>query len=446
MEAMSRQLTPLMERRKRDHRAMLPPGRQAHGQTRALILACAISSLFVQAALPEEVAAESTDLDRYRISVITLGPGSQLLTMFGHTAILLEDRVNHIEKTYNFGEFDYGQANLAAKFLSGELQFWVEMGSFPSLKKRVEKGERSLTVQTLALTPDETATALSLLKASTPSIHSGYQYHHYKANCCTKVRDLLDRALNGLLFRSHLDLNETFRYWTDRSSAQSPLLAMFFRLILNRKIDEPITSFDAMYLPSNLASGLDRTVRQNGVPLVDAKQVVFPDRRKPQRPGISWALIGFAAIALIISAAAPIGLGRRRLALNLFAVSLCLFGLIAGLAGVLLIGLWKSAPYFDLAANENLFVFPPTHLILAVIGIAILTTQSLGRRPSRILRIYLVCAIFAIVIHLLLKVGPLGQDNYLFSAYVLLFLAASYFSLGCKTDSMRKEAAKRRYS
>jgi hypothetical protein len=372
------------------------------------------------AAMP--AAAAEVDAGRYQIAVVTLGPGTDLFTMFGHTALLVNDRLNNIEKIYNFGEFDYSQKHLAYKFLSGDLKFWISIGSFPFLKKQVEKGERSLTLQTLALTPRETRAVLQLVDEATLSSHRNYRYHHYTANCCTKVRDLLDRALGGLLLSTHREESRTFRYWTNRSSSEYPLLMLFFQLILNRKIDEPITSFDAMYLPFNLLEGLGSTLRSDGIPLVSSKQVVFPDRRKPRRPIVSWALIFSGLAFFILSTAAPLVLRKEKLALNLFALGLCLFGLFSGAVGAILLLLWRSALLVDLHANENLFVFSPTHLIFTALGIAIFKMQSLSKTVRMVLSIYSFIALFSIVLHLVLKVGPLGQNNYAFSAFALGFL------------------------
>ncbi len=423
---------------------MLSLRSRARSKNRALVFICSVSACLVHSWLPASIEANPQNNRRYEISVITLGLGSDWLTMFGHTALMVDDRTLNIQKVYNFGEFNYGQPNLAQKFLSGRLEFWVEVGSFPFLKKRIEKSERSMTIQKLALTSEETFKVMSLLDEAARSLNRTYHYHHYTANCCTKIRDLLNRALGGLISKSHQASEKTFRFWTRQSLKDVPFLKIFLDLILNKEIDKPATAFDSMYLPFNFASELNKIKLSNGTALVSNTQAVFPDRRKSNTSIMSWIIAGTGAALFLFLAAAPTLIRNKNLARNLVAAGLCFFGLITGFAGVLLVFLWIFTHHSDLLANENLFVFPPTHLIFLFFGIVILTKQFISDQVTVFLRIYILISIGTLVIYSMLKaLGLFGQNNIFFSAAAIGFLLTALFSLRtpnkCKKTVLRIE-------
>ena len=52
-----------------------------------------------------------------KISLITIGPGKDLYSKFGHSAIRLSDPSNRIDLTYNYGTFDFDTPNFYPKFV-----------------------------------------------------------------------------------------------------------------------------------------------------------------------------------------------------------------------------------------------------------------------------------------------------------------------------------------
>src|SRR3954454_20822375 len=58
------------------------------------------------------------------ISVVTFGPGDDLPSWWGHTALVVEDLRLGQGRLYNYGMFGFS-TGFVHKFVQGRLEFWV---------------------------------------------------------------------------------------------------------------------------------------------------------------------------------------------------------------------------------------------------------------------------------------------------------------------------------
>ena len=56
------------------------------------------------------------------VSLVTFGPGDDIPSWFGHSALVVEDRRRGEARLYNYGMFDFDKF---ARFALGRLEFWV---------------------------------------------------------------------------------------------------------------------------------------------------------------------------------------------------------------------------------------------------------------------------------------------------------------------------------
>jgi len=115
----------------------------------------------------------------------------------------------------------------------------------------------------------------------------------------------------------------------------------------------------------------------------------------------------FAAGLLIPSAWPKMGLAPRFLGFGMV-----LWGLVAGLGGLMLLLYWTATTHYDTHYNENLLVTPFTHLWLLGPGFKLLTKGALGQRTRKIATGYLIGSLGLIALDLILKLGPFIQGNY----------------------------------
>ena len=136
-----------------------------------------------------------------RIFIVTLSPGDSVWSSFGHTLLWVSDGKKEIDTTYNFGTFDSSQDQLLFRYLNGELVYSVRMQSYQKDLERYNGLEkRWFIAQRLLLPPQNQQKLLALLEKYQDPSNLDFVYHWEKANCATKVRDLIDQSLEGQFY------------------------------------------------------------------------------------------------------------------------------------------------------------------------------------------------------------------------------------------------------
>jgi hypothetical protein len=157
---------------------------------------------------------------------MTMGIGERVWERFGHNAILVEDRARGTAQAYNYGMFDFRQKNFLLNFIKGRMWYWMQgFGLAPTLDIYV-RANRSVWVQELNLTPAQRLSLARFLEWNERPENRFYRYDYYRDNCSTRVRDAIDKAINGRL-RAATDTIQTpysYRWHTARlrPTARSP--------------------------------------------------------------------------------------------------------------------------------------------------------------------------------------------------------------------------------
>jgi hypothetical protein len=191
------------------------------------------------------------------------------------------------------------------------------------------------------------------------------------------VRDAIDRVIGGAIRMqtASLPTGKTYRFHTQRLTANDPLIFTGLLLALGQRADRPISAWEEMFLPLAMRDHVRRVTlnRPDGtqVPLVTGERTLFqssaspPPDTPPSR--LPWYLLLGAVTGSV--AAAFGGLARRHVAGRLgLGVMTGLWGSVAGLGGVVLGGLWGFTDHAMAYHNENLFQVNPLVLGLAVLG------------------------------------------------------------------------------
>lgn len=374
-------------------------------------------------------------------------PGDSLFTGFGHIALRLQHRGADISVDY--GTYDTSDPLMGWNFLVGKLDYFCSRTDFANMIAWYRDDFGGIIEQDLELTPTQTRDLLrrlisdfDLAPASAqltaeefdalrdrlftdPRVHhTTYRYHHFHNNCATKLRDLLDDILGGVL-RAETDASDGDISFRDliNASLHRPQFAPTRWLVyglLNGEIDQPISRWKQMFLPWFLADEM-RHLTRDGRPVVTGERVLTGERLgAPPAPSV-WP----GALALVLLAAAfgwPALVGRGR---RLFGVQWILAGLIATFyAGILLVG-WVASPYPETRPNGTVLFFHPGHLLLVVGGVL------LWLRPRvRFLELYLLVGVAVaaagVLIHL---VGIMDQDILPHGLGALVTAAAGWASL-----------------
>ncbi|MDH5234469.1 MAG: DUF4105 domain-containing protein, partial [Gemmatimonadota bacterium] len=181
----------------------------ARGAVRGVAVGAALALGVVTA------AAQATPAP-IRISVITIGQGDEVFERFGHNALRVQDPATGLDVSYNWGMFSFDEPGFIRRFLSGDTRYWVEAIPTAWMLEQYAKADRESQEQVLAFTPAEAARVAALAAESALPANKYYRYDYFLDNCSTRVRDLLDRALDGGLQRRFGEMRTP---WSFRSEA-----------------------------------------------------------------------------------------------------------------------------------------------------------------------------------------------------------------------------------
>ncbi len=327
------------------------------------------------------------------VYLMTMGPGSLVWERFGHNAIWIHDPAAPPDQAYNYGLFDFHQQNFLLRFIKGQMWYWMDGFPAESYVGAYQRTNRSVYLQELNLPPAARLELQRFLRWNQEPAHRFYHYDYYRDNCSTRVRDALDRVLGGAI-RTQTDAipaGTTYRFHTQRLTANDPLIFTGLLLALGQGVDRPISKWEEMFLPMEMREHL-RGVTVPGAdgrpaPLVLSERTLFESTAAPPPPMPPRWLARYLFLGVMLGCAAAWlgGVARRessgRLAFGLVAGG---WELLAGLGGVVLAGLWSLTDHMMAYYNENLFQINPLALALALMLPFAIRSPRAGRAAERL--------------------------------------------------------------
>ncbi len=150
-----------------------------------LILLCSFSF-----ALSNHIKAQdSTQNTKLRFSLITCDAGDDLYTIWGHTAIRVIDSVNQTDFVFNYGSFDFNTPNFVAKFMRGDLMYFISADTYANFLYEYQYYGRDVHEQVLKLTPTEKYKWYQGLQVNMIGSNRFYLYNFIGDNCTTRIKD-----------------------------------------------------------------------------------------------------------------------------------------------------------------------------------------------------------------------------------------------------------------
>lgn len=344
------------------------------------------------ASLPASAPASST---RYELHLLTMGPGSHVFTAAGHAAMMVVEYSSGSNsdvvvgsKVYNYGDADWADPALERKAVHGDLKFFVSVS--PSLNDVVNEyginQGREIFRQRLNLTDEQAARIAARLAKNALPENREYPYHHYRAICTTKLRDILDEELGGVL-RAQLTLPAGYnvRYAQHQTFANHYLADLASNLFIGRLHDAPIDAYTGTFMPDVMRESFQKVklVRDDGstVMLASAPSMVteFAEAEAAPTPGYFTEYLCSALAALLFASGgfwafrrAPYSQSMTVWTRRLVAVNLIVVGLASSFVGGIIAFLWAWSNVPELHWNENLLLFPPFDVAVVVAGVSLL--------------------------------------------------------------------------
>ena len=383
------------------------------GMTTSLLAGRALALIAVLAAAPaaaqtrvdvpaEAPSAEARPADSLAVSLLTMLPGREVYSLFGHSAIRIRDDARGLDRAYNFGTFDFDQPFFLVRFLRGRLDYILDTAPFAAELAHYQALGRPIIEQRLTLSPAAARELYEALEVNARPENRAYRYDFFFNNCSTRLLDVLDAATraagDGPVRLGRAGATTTFRQMLRPYTRGTPTLAMGMDLGIGLPADRTATDREQAFLPVGLADALDRA-SVGGQPLVASRDTLFWVAGAGEVPARTEPLVPLALVVLGLAWAAA-ALRPARFARTGRVADVALFS-VAGVAGVLVAFLWFGTDHTVTGPNLNLLWAFPTHLGLAV---------AAGRgRVSRAWRLYAgVSAALALLVPVLHVAGVQG--------------------------------------
>ena len=159
----------------------------------SLLLITTFSLVFNNTATAQDTTVNS----KLRISVLTCDAGDDLYTIWGHTAVRVVDSINNTDYVFNFGSFDFSTPNFIAKFMKGDLMYFISATTYTNFLYEYEYTARNVHEQELKLTPSKKEKWYQELQVNMIGNNRFYLYNFITDNCTTRIKD-------GLFKNAHI--------------------------------------------------------------------------------------------------------------------------------------------------------------------------------------------------------------------------------------------------
>nr|WP_281779529.1 DUF4105 domain-containing protein [Lysobacter auxotrophicus] len=362
--------------------------RKPGAMRRALAL---VVFLLALVALPAYAAAP-------RIGVATMQPGEIFFERFGHNAIVVVDPDTGDAISYNFGFFDPTEKDFVSRFVKGDMRYRLAALPFEQDLMQYREEGRGVSVQWLDLSDAQATRIAAALAENAKPENAFYKYEYFDDNCSTRVRDALDRVLDGGLRRqiegrSH---GSTARSEAVRLASPAWWMWLGFDVGLGPSADQPMPVWRESYVPMRLAAALREVKNTDGRPLVREEQQILPHRLppEPQDGPVRWWPWALAGIAIGIAAAMAARTRPRVVA----AIALP-FWLLAGVLGALMLFLWFGTQHTYAWANANLLLLSPLCWLLLPGGVRVLRGRDAGRFFRGVLAVIALGAVASLFVY-----------------------------------------------
>jgi Domain of unknown function (DUF4105) len=327
---------------------------------------------------PTQTPATPEPGSQLTVYLLTMGPGDQVWEKFGHDAIWIHDEANHSDIAYHWGLFDFADKEFFPRFIQGRMRY--SMGAF-DMNETVDayrQANRTVWAQQLNFSPAQRERLAEFIAWNNQPQNRFYHYDYFRDNCSTRVRDALDRGLGGIIQRAteNVSSHSTYRFHTARLTQDDWPVFTGTMMGLGQPTDTDISAWEEMFLPVRMMDRL-RTLRVPGVngsePLVLNERVLVQATRAPEDTQVRRGIFSYLEISLVILAfgLALWFVGKSGASLGLLTLATA-WSVVAGLAGVLLAGLWAFTDHLYSYRNENVLQLNPLSLVVAVLLIRLM--------------------------------------------------------------------------
>lgn len=309
------------------------------------------------------------------VSLLTVAPGAELYSAFGHTAVRVHDPLLGIDEVFNYGTFDFNAPNFYLKFMQGKLNYMIDKDRWKDFNYAYHYFKRSFEEQQLDLNLDQRQAVFEYLNTNSLPENRFYLYDFFFDNCATRLRDILESELKeDLRWGPPTKSGASFRDYLHEYLKEKSWIAFGIDIVLGVVTDREADVREQMFLPDYLASAFDgaEVKGPNGWrPLVASRDTLYEG--EDQVEPTPWFLHPVSVMLLLLLLMGWYSWRRFKGQENI--VPDIVFWIVLGIAGLIPFLLWFATEHTATVSNVNLLWVNPLHLIA---GIALMRKAKPG--------------------------------------------------------------------
>ena len=205
------------------------------------------------------------------VSLITIAPGKDLYSVFGHSSIWIQDPANGIDRVYSYGTFDFDTEYFYWKFLKGTLPYTISVNSMQTILDYYGSIEhRTVNMQVLHLSLSEKNLIFNRLETNLLPENREYSYKFFYDNCATRIRDQVE-AVSGKAYSwdAYKQIQgKSYRDWMNVYLNANSWEAIGMNLALGVPANVTASASQSCYLPDNFFEAT-KLARRGGQPIAD---------------------------------------------------------------------------------------------------------------------------------------------------------------------------------
>lgn len=236
----------------------------------------------------ENTLPGDTIMDNVDISLLTCQPHDEVYSLYGHTAIRVQNRNNGDDFAVNYGLFDFDSDNFVLRFVFGLTDYRMGLADFNRFLREYASYGSGVYQQRISMSREEKRAFLMALSDNAKPENVVYRYNYFYNNCTTKARDILLSALQGQVSYEETAIQKgerSFRDLIHLCNEAHPWAREGNDLLLGVDADRNTNHAERQFLPRVLMADFDSAtvVGANGSvrPLVDTAYWVL-------QPGVQY--------------------------------------------------------------------------------------------------------------------------------------------------------------
>jgi hypothetical protein len=295
------------------------------------------------------------------VSIITVGPGTNLNDSFGHNGFRIRDQSRNIDVIFDYGRFDFNTPNFYLKFAQGKLLYEIGSNNFDPFFNYYKKQNRWIKEQVLNLNYSEKQALFKYLQTNIKPENKKYKYDFFYDNCATKIRDVIIEILGDKLEykEDHITENYTFRELIQKNVKANSWGSLGMDIAIGAVVDLKARPIEYQFLPQYVFEGANNAVViRNDAEVSLVKKYNYLFEAKKQEPKSNFFLspffvFGCLGLCLIFITYKDFKNNTRSRLPDM------LIFLITGIVGLALLLLWVATDHTATVNNYNLlWAFP----------------------------------------------------------------------------------------